>query len=180
MLFPPLVAHVIVNNGIIHNQWGFPQRNLRIGATGNGGEHGCGPFAIYNALFHLSNANNRTDPARIIRGLDIIGAFNFGGSAGTNPHAMVDNLRLNTDRSITIQYFPDNISSFIRNSSVSILLYEGDIKELYFHYVMIRHDGTQYHIYNLEAGSTHAFRTNSINNWLTTQRNFAISIITIN
>lgn len=168
----------IINNGIIHCQRTEPQGTLRIGPLGNGAQHGCGPFAVYNALFHLSNENNRPSPAGIIRGIDMSGGFNIGGSLGTNPEAVLDSLRMHSNRSTNIQYLPITLSSSIRNSSASVLLYVGDIWTGYVHYVMVRHDGNGYHIYNYAYRGTSATRTSSIYSWIGI--NPAIALITIN
>ncbi|MCL2016151.1 MAG: hypothetical protein FWG68_07905 [Defluviitaleaceae bacterium] len=98
--------------GFIYGQRKTPQRHLKIGAAGNGGNHGCGPVALYNAMLCLYSNDFKTvgccptprkdaralDPpffswigiANIIKTLEYSGAFNLGGLLGTNPIAILD------------------------------------------------------------------------------------------
>lgn len=173
-------SSTIINNGFIYGQGGQPQDNLLIGLTGRGSGEGCGPFAVYNALFHMSGENNRPNPAMIIRWLDMAGAFNLGGSLGTNPQAMLDYLRV-SGMSASIEYLPENLNLRINNPNVraSILLYIGDWSSRYVHYVMIIHDGSEFLIYNLEVFDTAPTPQRSINSWVNYETYIPFALITI-
>ena len=155
----------IINNGFIYSQTAAPQNNLRIGLVGNGAAHGCGPFAAYNALFHFSNTDSRPLPSSIIRALDMMGAFLVGGALGTNPEALFDFLS-RSGRQTDIEYLPLNLDGRVRGQDVGILLYIGDWSTGYVHYVMFRHDGDGYLIYNWYPTQTEPRPVNSMNAWV--------------
>ena len=169
----------IMNNGFIYSQNASPQNGLLVGLFGNGAANGCGPFANYNALFQLSEESNRPSPSRIIWDLDMRGAFIGGGKLGTNPETLVDNLRQN-GKQASIEYLPGNLDGRIRGQTVGILLYIGNWKTGYVHYVMFRHDGNGYLIYNWRSIDTEPIRESSMNAWLTKDDPYtSVALITI-
>lgn len=125
----------MMGRGFIHGQWLSPQNELEIGETGTGGANGCGPIALYNAIFQLNGQRNAPNPADIIYALERDGAFNLGGLAGTNPEALVTYLR-EVGRQADISYLPGNLDEPIKAAGASILLYSGG--GMYIHYVMVR------------------------------------------
>jgi len=179
----------IMGRGFIHGQGSPPQGAMNIGSTGNGVDNGCGPFAIYNALFYLNGgaqipntpsdasawyrehlAQRRaalaTNPSRIIFDLESMGGFNLGGRAGTNPETMVHYLQRIAGRHTTVNYLPENLDAQIRSSRVSILLYIGNLADGYVHYVMVRYTGGGFLVYNLFYDGDRHLDVNSINRWV--------------
>ena len=167
---------ILLANGFIHNQRNYPQGELTVGASSNGNASGCGPFAIFNALLYLNGGENPPCPARIIRWLEIDSVFNLDGRIGINPVSIYRYLNAHGyDASIT--HFPRNVDSQIRNAYVSIFLYIGDWRRRYVHYVMVRHDGGGFWIYNW-SGNTPA-NTASVDAWVSRLRYRSMAVITI-
>jgi hypothetical protein len=165
---PNLVdVQFIMDRGYIHGQRLAPQCELEMGDTGNGGDNGCGPIAMYNAIYALNGQKNPLNPADIIYELEREGAFNLGGLAGTNPEAMVTYFRDN-GRKADISYLPRDMDQQIAAAGVSILLYHGG--GFYIHYVMIRHDPAQnlYFIYNRGSRDEAHISTPSVEQWAVT------------
>ncbi|MCL1987801.1 MAG: M60 family metallopeptidase, partial [Firmicutes bacterium] len=152
--------------GLIYHQRNEPHNNMRVGNTGNGGDNGCGPFSIYNAIFHLSAGNTQLNASTIIRDLEYVGAFNLGGAAGTNPASMRDFIWSTIDPNVDIEYMPKNLDDKIRDSRATILLYNGG-SFTYLHYVMITPTPSgRFAIVNW-INRTNATFEDSIDNWLT-------------
>jgi len=161
----------IMQRGFIHGQRLSPQCDLEMGDTGNGGDNGCGPIALYNALFELNGQANPPNPADIIYSLERDGAFNLGGLAGTNPEALVTYLR-EIGRQSEISYLPSNLDASIQAAGVSIFLYSGG--GAYIHYVMIRHvpaagaTPAEFLIYNRGSRDQGPVSTPSVDQWAST------------
>ena len=154
-------------NGFIYGQGNSPQRYLAIGLLGNGASHGCGPFAIYNALFSMLG-NKRPEPAVIIRDLELRGGFNIGGLFGTNPMAVIDVL---SNFGYDVEHINDfnNINQYIRDSQISILLYRGGnsaVETIFTHYIMIRYMNGTFYKYNVGANDQTYSYVNDIGNWI--------------
>ena len=148
-----------------------PQSRLRIGPFGNGLDHGCGPFAVYNALLHVNGAP--FTPSGIIRGMEALGAFNLGG-LGSNPVSVLYYLQLmghpGARHHGSTNALTDNLDNLIRNSSASILLYRGGSR--YIHYIMIEHSNSrpwneQFWLYNVGETDPEPTPTHSVRTWLT-------------
>jgi len=154
----------IMDRGFIHGQRLAPQCELEMGDTGNGGDNGCGPIALYNALYQLNGQTNPVSPSDIIYELEREGAFNLGGLAGTNPEAMVTYLRDN-GKQADISYLPRNLDAAISAAGVTILLYHGG--GMYIHYVMIRHvpEEKVFLIYNRGSRDQNHISTTSVDQW---------------
>ena len=179
----------IMRSGYIHGQGHPPQANLQIGALGNGKMHGCGPFAIYNALFLLESGGNNDltedereriarRPSDIIYFLERAGGFNAHGKLGTNPEAIADYLRseggVNVSRPI---YMPGNLDNLIRSSRASILLYARDLG--YVHYVMVRYVGGAFWIYNWEYDGEEHVDEVSADGWVARLFYTSLALISI-
>jgi len=180
-----LLSDEIMEIGFVYNQWNAPYSNFVLGRFGTGRSNGCGPIAVYNALFYLrgghlilpnmsedtpaniernaARAEIAQNPASIIRFLEISGGVNGFGAAGTNPLVLVDYLR-NAGYQAEISYLPRNLDSRIQESDVSIFLYSGG--GLYIHYVMIRfsRETEMFYIYNWRGNASHARA--SVDSWV--------------
>ncbi|MCL2400496.1 MAG: hypothetical protein FWC91_12230 [Defluviitaleaceae bacterium] len=172
-------VQTIMTRGFMHGQRLSPQNHLEIGETGTGGANGCGPIAVYNAIYQLNGQRNAPNPAEIIYALERDGAFNLGGLAGTNPEAMVTYLR-EIGRKAEISYLPSNLDASISAAGVTILLYSGG--GAYIHYVMVRYvaggnaAGTQrgesqFLIYNRGSNDQNHVATSSVDQWAATGLN---------
>ena len=173
----------IYGRSFIHGQGLSPQRDLNIGSRGNGRQNGCGPIAAYNALLELYNrglTDHQPNIAAIIRDMDAMGGFINGGRMGTNPDVLRIFIRReldfgNSELYTNIDFLPANLNQSIRNSYVSILLYIGDIRTGYVHYVMIRHAGWQtvggqnrclgFEVFNLRGQDTTYYPIQSVDVW---------------
>ena len=165
----------IMSNGFITGQGRPPQSGLQVGLRGNGQLHGCGPFAVYNALFYLRGGLNAAtseeraaiaeSPAAIIRFLEISGGLNLHGQFGTNPEPLADYIR-KSGFSALINYLPSSLDSQIRGSAASILLYAGSLN--YVHYVMIHYveETSSFFLYNVETFDTEPDSSASVDSWL--------------
>jgi hypothetical protein len=159
----------MMQRGFIHGQRLAPQCDLEIGDTGNGGDNGCGPIALYNAMFALDG--HAPDLAEIIYALERDGGFNLGGLAGTNPEALVSYLR-GMGRQADISYLPRNLDTSIETAGASIFLYSGG--RTYIHYVMIRHvpatgsNPAEFLIYNRGSRDQGPISTPSVEQWAAT------------
>jgi hypothetical protein len=163
-------------SGFIYGQNRLPQRNFQIGSFGTGGGHGCGPIAVYNALFHMNAAD--PNPASIIRYLDYRGGMNLGGIAGTNPEVLTNYLRRAGFRA-EINYLPENLDRETRAADVSILLY-GRVRGGFFvHYVMIKQEAGRFYVYNEFGNDTSTRVYNSIDALIAEREYRIIALITV-
>jgi len=151
---------------MIQDQKAHPYSILKIGSAGTGAKNGCGPFAVYNALYLLSEENTKPNLTHIIRDLEEMGAFILGGRLGTNPQAIIKYLRRMPGYQTDYRYLPKNMDEQIKQSSVSILLFIGSIKKVRVHYVTIRHEQGNYLIYNLAPRAILPYATTSIDAWV--------------
>jgi len=169
----------IMERGFVHNQWNAPFSDFALGKFGTGRNNGCGPLAVYNALFYLRGGHLiypntyesernvakeiAENPASIIHFLEISGGVNAFGVAGTNPLVLTDYLR-DAGYIAQVSYLPRNLDYQIRESNVSIFLYRGD--RFYIHYVMIRFSGEteRFYIYNWRGNVSHV--RDSIDSWI--------------
>jgi len=143
------ISRYVNDAGFIFGQRREPQSLLRIGRLGDGGGHGCGPFAAFNALRFLHEASEpiiaternmsgtALDTASIIRAIEGMGGIHLSGLAGTNPEALASYIRSH-GHLVNIAYFPRSLDQQIRESQLSILLY-GRWNNFFLHYVMIRY-----------------------------------------
>ncbi|MCL1987262.1 MAG: M60 family metallopeptidase, partial [Firmicutes bacterium] len=122
--------------GLVFHQANEPHAGMWVGNTGNGVANGCGPFSIYNALYHLRGRDNKIPASEIIRDLEHLGAFNLGGVWGTNPFSIWVYMNITVNDTVDLMYLPRNLDDDIRNSKATILLYKGG-SLTYIHYVMI-------------------------------------------
>jgi len=169
--------------GFIYGQNLNPVRQLRVGALGTGGNHGCGPVAVYNALLYLylnrpSPQAAAPHPASTIRYLDYRGGMNLGGLAGTNPDILLSYLR-RAGYQTEMFTNPVNLDAHIQEAAVSILLYGRVRGGFFIHYVMIRHEGGQFYIYNEFGGDTHARGYDSIDEWMLTRGYRGVALMVI-
>ena len=183
-------SNLIRRRGFIHGQANQPQGNMLIGPMGVGSSHGCGPFAVYNALFYLRGgaeipagtqyADDRERIAEnlawIIRALELTGGLNVGGLAGTNPFAMVDYLNMYFSTDITVAI--GNLDGMIQRSGASILLYHGG--GAYIHYVMVVYVGDEFWIYNWDPRDNSYHVERRISEWLTADDRNYVPIALIN
>jgi len=154
--------------GYVHGQWNEPQSLLEIGAEGTGESSGCGAFAIHNAMFYSGGEWGMPQTAQIIRELEQLGGFNLHGALGINPivvEEFLENMNYNPRSAKLPLRTTSGVDTPIINSMASILLYYGDATT-YIHYVMIRHDGTQFLIYNLFGNGDRAVPVPSIADWM--------------
>ena len=176
----------MMQRGFIHGQRLAPQCDLELGDTGNGGDNGCGPIALYNAIYELNGQKNPPNPAEIIYALERDGAFNLGGLAGTNPEALATYLREN-GRQADISYLPRNLDDSIKKAGATIFLYSGG--GTYIHYVMIKHVAAaggkpaEFLIYNRGSRDQGPVSTPSVDEWAATgidgRRYTPLALITI-
>jgi hypothetical protein len=138
-------------SGFIHGQRviNSPQSNLVIGTRGNGADHGCGPISAYNALHSLSQAGFAAAPciAVITNQINLLGGFNLRGELGTNPLTVYRVIR-NIGVDAHIQFAPTGCldTAILRSRErTAILLY---VHGPFWHYIMVRHDGTRFEVYN--------------------------------
>ena len=171
-------SQVIKERGYIYGQGRQPQDQLRIGPWGRGGSHGCGPFAVYNALYALDKncksdkpelqpPNRSADPADIIRFFEEKGGFNLGGLLGSNPWTLVKCLKSKGHKA-KISYLPRKIDRQLKENPVNILMYfwrKGF--KIGGHYVMIRYIDEEYQIYNEHGNDTTQHTYPSIEKWIT-------------
>jgi len=163
--------------GYIYGQRNAPQSSLYIGPLGTGYQHGCGPFAIHNALYYLNSTVPNT--ARTIRELEYGAAFNLGGVLGTNPIAIESYLRsANMNPNLIAGPATNDLDAQIRNSAASILLYQGS-RIGYIHYVMIRPVGNQFLVYNLGGGNNDPTAHASITTWIDDTPRRPLTLITL-
>jgi hypothetical protein len=95
-------------------------------------------------LYSEGLINRQPNIARIIRDLDQAGGFIRGGTLGTNPivlYHVLNQYLEGTGLIAQYQFLPRYLDNAIINAYVSILLYDGELKEGYVHYVMIQHAG---------------------------------------
>jgi len=156
----------IRQSGFITGQAFYPQGQLVVGLRGSGRANGCGPFAVYNAVFYLrgghllpvnlpnpnniaaidrinqSRNNNRAKlapcPADIILQLEQLGGLNFGGAGGSNPDSIAEILR-QFGFDVTLIYAPQNLDGQIREACAAIVLYGAVTGGFFIHYVMVRY-----------------------------------------
>jgi hypothetical protein len=166
--------------GFIHGQRNTPQANLNIGTRGTGGDNGCGPIAIHNALFALSERGFNVAPpciAEIIWDINMAGGFISGGQLGTNPLVMQSVLRnhlRNSGLNTLIHFEPVNLNTRIRSSHASVLLYSWtdlNTGNSGIHYVMIHYVENEFRMFN-EFGRDENFEIyTSIDLWIQGGRN---------
>ncbi|MCL1988355.1 MAG: hypothetical protein FWG64_10365 [Firmicutes bacterium] len=162
-------------NRFIIGQRNCPQCYLKIGLLGNGGNHGCGAIAIYNAMKFICEKDKNPNIADIIRKLEYMVGFNIGGLLGTNPVVIRDFLR--TEKiNANIQFLPKNIDFQIKKANVAILLFWD--KKTRVHYVMAHFVNEYFWIYNLTGfdKKIHKDKT-SIEEWLEKSNYLAVAII---
>jgi len=152
-------SQTIMERGFIYCQWYSPQGELLIGPSSTGGPSGCGPFAVYNALFHLRGGTSLTpvlpsqrraiaeDPADIIKFLELNGGVLLGGQAGTNPEVLAEYMRNLGYIVPDINYLPRNINTRIQAADATIFLYYWGWEDIgwvipapMLHYAMIWYD----------------------------------------
>ncbi|MCL2498792.1 MAG: copper amine oxidase N-terminal domain-containing protein [Defluviitaleaceae bacterium] len=168
--------------GFIYGQNREPIRGMRVGSRGNGGDHGCGPFAVYNALRYLGNES--VTPASVIRFLEYNSGMNLGGLAGTNPEALVRYIR-RAGFGADILYRPEETDKQIQAADAAILLY-GRVRGGFFvHYVMVRYEAGEsgpgsFYVYNEFGGDTRPRVYDSMDA-LVAERGYRITaLITVN
>ena len=136
---------ITIKNDYIYGQGNPPYSCLRIGKWGNGKAHGCGPFAVYNALLVLRDTKN---PVRIIRHIKDARGFVFGGYFGTKPKAMMKYIQA-CGYKAQIFYLPFDIERRIKDADVSILQYIWRRKfKIGIHYITVRYQDGEYFVYN--------------------------------
>jgi hypothetical protein len=171
-------AAILQSGGFIYGQNTQPVRSLQIGSRGNGGNHGCGPIAVHNALYYLGAENSRTNPARVIRFLDYNGGIQLSGLAGTNPEVLTRFIR-REGYDATVHYLPEDMDDKIRASGVSILLY-GRVRGGFFvHYTMIRHEAGYFYVYNEFGNDTRPRVYGSVDSLIVSREYRAVALITI-
>ncbi|MCL2605565.1 MAG: copper amine oxidase N-terminal domain-containing protein [Defluviitaleaceae bacterium] len=142
--------------GFIYGQNREPVRGMRIGSRGNGGDHGCGPFAVYNVLRYLGVEG--VTPASVIRFLDYNNGINLGGFGGTHPEVLTQYIR-RAGFGADIRYLPEDMDGQIQSADAAILLYGRLRGGFFIHYVMVRYEANdtgpgRFYVYNEFGGDT--------------------------
>ena len=148
----------IVKQDYIYGQRNGTYADLPIGRFGSGKNHGCGPFAVYNALLALG-ANSAT-PTEIIRRIGENNGIAFGGLFGTRPKALAACLK-ELGYAASFSYIVMNrtrkcgIDRLVKESDASILLYIWRRRfKIGLHYVMIKHTEDGFLVYNQYGNDT--------------------------
>jgi hypothetical protein len=167
---------------LIFGQGNADLRGISVGPRGNFHDHGCGPIAVFNALYYATGGTPQS-LAAIIRDLELAGGFSpGGGNFGTMPNAIISVINdagFGTSDHLlpTLQHDLDNL---VRGSAVSILLYTGIGKQgisNFVHYSMVRYFDGGFYLYNAFPNDEAARRLDSISERQSNYTN--ISIITI-
>jgi hypothetical protein len=166
---------LLFSGGFIYGQNREPHRSMSVGPRGTGSGHGCGPFAVYNALLFLGQDPN---PASIIRFLEYRNGLNLGGLAGTNPEVLTDYIRRAGLRA-EITYLPTNFDEAIQAADAAILLY-GRVRGGFFvHYAMVHYETGRFFVYNEFGNDTRPRAYGSVDALIIERQYKTIALITI-
>ena len=170
-------------NGFIFGQNAEPVRDMRVGARGTLGRHGCGPVAVHNALLyiyknHPSQHAAAPNIASIIRYLDYNGGINLSGIAGTHPEVLTAYLqRAGHDAELVLA--PTSLDTRVQDTTVAILLYGRMRGGAFIHYVKIRYDAGQFWVYNEFGNDIRARGYGSLDAWVAGRGYWVVAVVVV-
>ena len=169
--------------GFIYGQNHPSIRDIRIGASGNMANHGCGPAAVYNVLRYLYQNHTAVQPAAphiasIIRYLDYNGGINLNGLAGTHPEVLTAYLQ-HAGHNAALIFEPAELDTRVQDATVSILLYGRIQGGAFVHYVKIRYEAEQFWVYNEFGNDTQPRVYDSLDAWVAERGYRMVAVISI-